>query len=334
MHTGRRGRRQHQPVEFAAHLATRQGRRAVVRQRPRLRDSRRRRAPRPEPVPARLAGQDRDHRRRPAARRRGGHQRLPRRRAAALPLRRHGYEDRRHAGRRPGLHPQPERELVLRHDRRARQHARDRLRAGRAPLRHADVRRGRLPGIRHARRAHDLVLRPDDRAGPGARRCRARVPGRPGLPRRVGPDGAERGFRPGFPAPVNDLQFLTGPAVGQITARGGQAVVEGTSSQDLEAFGAGGTPASGGWPKLTGDWIAATPTLGSFGTLDTAPRRPQGRRLDHAVRRAVRVPDASPGVLAELLAAVPPRQRELRRLHARRRRRRAPRSASASTAGG
>lgn len=83
-------------------------------------------------------------------------------------------------------------------------------------------------------------------------------------------------FRPGFPAPVNDLQFLTGPAVGQITAGGGQSVIEGTSSQDLEAFGARGTPSGSGWPKLTGDWIAATPTLGSFGTLDTA----RGSRKD------------------------------------------------------
>ena len=83
-------------------------------------------------------------------------------------------------------------------------------------------------------------------------------------------------FRPGFPAPVNDLQFLTGPAVGTITARGGQAVLEGTSSMDLEAFGARGTPASAAWPKLTGDWTAATPTLGSFGTLGTA----RGARKD------------------------------------------------------
>ncbi len=84
------------------------------------------------------------------------------------------------------------------------------------------------------------------------------------------PTLASNQFRPGFPAPVNDLQFLTGPAIGQITAGGGQSVIEGTSSQDLAAFRAGGAAASAAWPKLTGDWIAATPTLGSFGTLDTA----------------------------------------------------------------
>jgi Subtilase family len=76
--------------------------------------------------------------------------------------------------------------------------------------------------------------------------------------------------RPGFPAAVNDLQFLTGPAVGQITSSGGQAVIGGTSSLDLAAFDSTGLPASDAWPKLTGDWTIATPALGSFGTLDTS----------------------------------------------------------------
>jgi hypothetical protein len=69
---------------------------------------------------------------------------------------------------------------------------------------------------------------------------------------------------------VNDLQFLTGPAVGSVTGGPGQQVIEGTASLDLEAFGAGGLPAGSSWPKLTGDWTVATPTLGSFGTLDDA----------------------------------------------------------------
>jgi hypothetical protein len=75
---------------------------------------------------------------------------------------------------------------------------------------------------------------------------------------------------PGFPAAVNDLQFLTGPAIGQITASGGQQLIGGTASLDLAAMGAAGAPASAAWPKLTGDWTIATPTLGSFGTLDTS----------------------------------------------------------------
>ncbi len=76
-------------------------------------------------------------------------------------------------------------------------------------------------------------------------------------------------FRPGYPAPVNDLQFLTGPVVGAISSGPGQQVIGGSSSLDLEAFGAAGTAPNAAWPKLTGDWTVATPTLGSFGTLDT-----------------------------------------------------------------
>jgi hypothetical protein len=75
---------------------------------------------------------------------------------------------------------------------------------------------------------------------------------------------------PGFPAEVNDLQFLTGPAVGQITGGTGQAVIGGTASLDLAAFSSQGVAPNAAWPKLTGDWTIATPTLGSFGTLDSA----------------------------------------------------------------
>jgi hypothetical protein len=104
-------------------------------------------------------------------------------------------------------------------------------------------------------------------------------------------DPASSQFAPGYPAPVNDLQFLTGPVVGDVggggcsppardpgspdraahAPSGCQQVIGGSSSLDLEAFGAGGAVASSAWPKLTGDWTAATPTLGSFETLDTRP---------------------------------------------------------------
>jgi hypothetical protein len=74
----------------------------------------------------------------------------------------------------------------------------------------------------------------------------------------------------GFPAQVNDLQFLSGQAIGQISRGPGQQVIGGTASMDLAVFNAAGLPASAAWPKLTGDWTIATPTLGSFGTLDTS----------------------------------------------------------------
>ena len=78
-------------------------------------------------------------------------------------------------------------------------------------------------------------------------------------------------FTPGYPAVTNDLSFITGQTIGDITGEAPkQEVVAGTASQDLEAFGAEGEPASSSWPKLTGGWMVATPTLGSLGTVDTS----------------------------------------------------------------
>jgi len=78
-------------------------------------------------------------------------------------------------------------------------------------------------------------------------------------------------FAPGFPAVNNDLSFITGQTVGDVTGEAPkQEVVAGTASQDLEAYNSGGGPASTAWPKLTGGWMVATPTLGSLGTVDTS----------------------------------------------------------------
>jgi hypothetical protein len=78
-------------------------------------------------------------------------------------------------------------------------------------------------------------------------------------------------FAPGFPTVNNDLSFITGQAVGDVTGGApAQEVIAGTASQDLQAYNAAGAPASSAWPKLTGDWLVATPVLGSLGTIDTA----------------------------------------------------------------
>ena len=74
--------------------------------------------------------------------------------------------------------------------------------------------------------------------------------------------------RAGWPLTVNDLQFLTGPAAADIDGQPGDEVIGGTASFDLFAANNAGLPVSG-WPKLTGDWTAAVPTIGSFGTVDT-----------------------------------------------------------------
>jgi hypothetical protein len=82
-------------------------------------------------------------------------------------------------------------------------------------------------------------------------------------------DASTSQFHAGFPAAVNDLQFLTGPSIGDLDGLPGEEVVEGTSSKDLAAFNPVGLPVNDRWPKVTTDWTVANPLIGSFGTLDT-----------------------------------------------------------------
>ena len=69
--------------------------------------------------------------------------------------------------------------------------------------------------------------------------------------------------------PTHDTRDLVLRCLGSLDTPG-QEVIGGTSSLDLAAFNGPGLPASAAWPKLTGDWTIATPTLGSFGTMDTS----------------------------------------------------------------
>ncbi|MFL5781901.1 MAG: FG-GAP and VCBS repeat-containing protein, partial [Thermoleophilaceae bacterium] len=77
-------------------------------------------------------------------------------------------------------------------------------------------------------------------------------------------------FRQGFPAHMNDLQFLTGPSVADIDGKAGEELIAGSAYLDLEAYNGGGKPAGPTWPKLSSGWMVANPLIGSFGTLDTA----------------------------------------------------------------
>jgi hypothetical protein len=78
-------------------------------------------------------------------------------------------------------------------------------------------------------------------------------------------------YRPGFPTPVNDLQFLTGPSAADIDGLPGQEIVGGSATLDLNAFNSAGAPADPSrWPKFSGDWMVANPAIGSFGTEDTS----------------------------------------------------------------
>jgi hypothetical protein len=77
-------------------------------------------------------------------------------------------------------------------------------------------------------------------------------------------------FDSGFPATVNDLQFLTGPSIADIGEGSGEEIVAGTASKDVVAFSPDGDPADPArWPKATTDWTVANPLIGSFGTRDT-----------------------------------------------------------------
>src|SRR6202023_3967140 len=78
-------------------------------------------------------------------------------------------------------------------------------------------------------------------------------------------------FSPGYPAVNNDLSFITGQTIGDVTGEAPkQEVLAGTASLDVQAFNVEGGAASPAWPKLSGGWLVATPTLGSLGTLDTS----------------------------------------------------------------
>jgi hypothetical protein len=75
-------------------------------------------------------------------------------------------------------------------------------------------------------------------------------------------------FRTGWPTPVNDLSFLTGPSIADIDGLPGEEALGGTASLDLNAFSASGTPVSG-FPKFTADWMVTNPAIGSFGSDET-----------------------------------------------------------------
>src|SRR5207244_3392805 len=56
-------------------------------------------------------------------------------------------------------------------------------------------------------------------------------------------DTSSGAFRPGYPALVNDLQFITGPAVADIDGQPGEEVLEGSATLDVDAFDGAGEPA-------------------------------------------------------------------------------------------
>src|SRR3954454_4758018 len=77
-------------------------------------------------------------------------------------------------------------------------------------------------------------------------------------------------IKQGWPSTTNDLQFLTGPSVADISPVPGEEVVEGSAHDDFQGITSVGAKAPG-WPKLSGDWAVANPAIGSFGQIETDP---------------------------------------------------------------
>ena len=78
-------------------------------------------------------------------------------------------------------------------------------------------------------------------------------------------------YRAGYPRATDDFQLLSQPVIAKAGGSGGgrQAIV-GTGLYQLHAYGEGGQEPAG-WPKFTGGWIFATPTVGDMdgdGELD------------------------------------------------------------------
>ncbi len=85
-------------------------------------------------------------------------------------------------------------------------------------------------------------------------------------------DGKTGKMLPGSPALIEDFSFFNSQAVADITNDGYPEVLVGSAGYYLHAFDGCALEAPG-WPKFTGQWIAATPAVGDItgaGTLDVA----------------------------------------------------------------
>jgi hypothetical protein len=76
-------------------------------------------------------------------------------------------------------------------------------------------------------------------------------------------------FRPNFPATMNDLQFLAGPAIADLDGNPGEEIVNASASLDIQGFNAAGAPIDATWPKLSSDWVVNVPLIGTWGQLAT-----------------------------------------------------------------
>jgi hypothetical protein len=69
----------------------------------------------------------------------------------------------------------------------------------------------------------------------------------------------------GYPSYMNDLMFLAGPAIADVTGNGMEDVLQGSASSDFRAKSPLGQDEPG-WQKDTGGWTVDTPAVGTVGT--------------------------------------------------------------------
>ena len=86
---------------------------------------------------------------------------------------------------------------------------------------------------------------------------------------------------PTFPQAVEDYQLLSSPMVADVSDSPGNEVIVGTGLYYLRNFNVAGIEGAG-WPKFTGGWIFATPSVGRR----RRRRRPRG---DDAHTRGLRL---------------------------------------------
>jgi len=85
-------------------------------------------------------------------------------------------------------------------------------------------------------------------------------------------------YEPGFPAQMNDLQFINTPIILDVTGDGLPEVLQSSAMYDLQAYGETGLPAPG-FPRFTGGWSVASAGAGDMdgdGDLELALNTREG----------------------------------------------------------
>ena len=70
-------------------------------------------------------------------------------------------------------------------------------------------------------------------------------------------------YLPAFPRVIEDWQFVTGPSVAEISGDAQQEIIASSGGYFVHAFNQLGLEPAG-WPKLTGHWVTAGPSIGDI----------------------------------------------------------------------